>query len=218
MTHNDERAAFLRVICADPGDDTSRLVFADWLEERGEEKRAKYIRVGVGLRMPLIHVPGCLAPWGCDHHPDYNPGRSAGGPQWVWHRGFLVSIDVECAWFLNHAGAIFREHPVERVTLTDRQPLQDHGAVQGPRRDQLTFDWWENGAWDYRASAEYIPRELYSEMRDLYPDWNITWNDGGDCLECPGEAEALDALSLACVSRGRKLAGLPPLRLVTSGT
>src|SRR5712671_7966964 len=32
----DEAVVFLQAIAADPGDDSARLVFADWLEERGD--------------------------------------------------------------------------------------------------------------------------------------------------------------------------------------
>jgi uncharacterized protein (TIGR02996 family) len=41
----NERDAFLRAICENPDDDTPRLVFADWLQEHGEEERAEFIRV-----------------------------------------------------------------------------------------------------------------------------------------------------------------------------
>jgi uncharacterized protein (TIGR02996 family) len=41
----NERAALLRAICETPDDDTPRLVFADWLQEHGEEERAEFIRV-----------------------------------------------------------------------------------------------------------------------------------------------------------------------------
>jgi uncharacterized protein (TIGR02996 family) len=37
--------AFLRAIIAAPGDSTTRLVYADWLEERGDP-RAEYLRLG----------------------------------------------------------------------------------------------------------------------------------------------------------------------------
>lgn len=40
-----ERDAFLRAICDEPGDDTPRLVFADWLDEHDERERAEFIRV-----------------------------------------------------------------------------------------------------------------------------------------------------------------------------
>jgi uncharacterized protein (TIGR02996 family) len=41
----DERKAFLAAITASPDDDTPRLVFADWLQEHGEDERAEFIRV-----------------------------------------------------------------------------------------------------------------------------------------------------------------------------
>jgi uncharacterized protein (TIGR02996 family) len=34
-------------VCANPDDDTPRLVFADWLQENGEEARAEFIRIQV---------------------------------------------------------------------------------------------------------------------------------------------------------------------------
>lgn len=44
-----ERDALLRAILRDPACDTARLVFADWLQENGEEERAEFIRVQVEL-------------------------------------------------------------------------------------------------------------------------------------------------------------------------
>lgn len=41
----NEHKALLRAICDNPDDDTPRLVFADWLQENGEEDRAEFIRV-----------------------------------------------------------------------------------------------------------------------------------------------------------------------------
>lgn len=40
-----DRSAFITAICADPDDDTARLVYADYLEENGEPARAEFIRV-----------------------------------------------------------------------------------------------------------------------------------------------------------------------------
>lgn len=42
-----DRQALLAAICANPDDDTPRLVFADWLDEHGEGKRAAFIRAGI---------------------------------------------------------------------------------------------------------------------------------------------------------------------------
>jgi uncharacterized protein (TIGR02996 family) len=44
-----ERDALFAAVCANPDDDTPRLVFADWLQEHGEEKRAAFIRAQIAL-------------------------------------------------------------------------------------------------------------------------------------------------------------------------
>jgi uncharacterized protein (TIGR02996 family) len=49
----DMQAAFMEDICANPDDDTPRLVFADWLEENGEAERAEFIRAQIAAyRLP----------------------------------------------------------------------------------------------------------------------------------------------------------------------
>src|SRR5262245_30277055 len=42
-----DRAALLAAICANPDENTLRLVYADWLEENGDAKRAAFIRARV---------------------------------------------------------------------------------------------------------------------------------------------------------------------------
>lgn len=41
----DPREPFLAAICATPEDDGPRLIYSDWLEERGDAERAEFIRV-----------------------------------------------------------------------------------------------------------------------------------------------------------------------------
>ena len=36
---------FVRAICANPDEDTVRLVYADWLDENGDPDRAAFIRL-----------------------------------------------------------------------------------------------------------------------------------------------------------------------------
>lgn len=46
----NERDSFMKAILSEPGDDTARLVYADWLEEvGGEPERAAFIRVQVEI-------------------------------------------------------------------------------------------------------------------------------------------------------------------------
>jgi uncharacterized protein (TIGR02996 family) len=45
----DEQRALWTAIRAHPDDDTPRLVYADWLQENGDEPRAEFIRVQCAL-------------------------------------------------------------------------------------------------------------------------------------------------------------------------
>ena len=47
-----DEAAFLEVLKANSADDTTRLVYADWLDEHGEPAKAEYLRLITQL--PLI--------------------------------------------------------------------------------------------------------------------------------------------------------------------
>ena len=42
--------AFLRTICENPEDDATRLVYADWLQENGDEDRAEFIRLQIAYQ------------------------------------------------------------------------------------------------------------------------------------------------------------------------
>lgn len=45
-----EEDAFVRALMASRGDDTPRLIYADWLEERGDLDRASFLRLGIAQR------------------------------------------------------------------------------------------------------------------------------------------------------------------------
>lgn len=49
MTTTEQQVGFIEAICADPHDIGTRLIMADWLEERGEAERGEFIRVQVEL-------------------------------------------------------------------------------------------------------------------------------------------------------------------------
>lgn len=66
MTTHPERKAFLDAIRARPEDDTLRLVYADWLDDRGAGDRdaatAAFIRVSCADR-PRREMPRAAYPW-----------------------------------------------------------------------------------------------------------------------------------------------------------
>jgi uncharacterized protein (TIGR02996 family) len=153
MHDDPEARALLRRILEVPADDVARLVFADWLQEHDEPERAEFIRVqgriahldmgarmlpkGVGREL-LFAAEGNLVR---NHWDDWVPLNLTGEYLFAWdeatatielgcshsfyafNRGFVSEVRLSLAAFMEHAEALFRAHPIERVTLTDREPL-----------------------------------------------------------------------------------------------
>lgn len=45
ITPAEPEAAFVQAIASSPNDDALRLVYADWLEEQGEDRRSRWLRI-----------------------------------------------------------------------------------------------------------------------------------------------------------------------------
>ncbi len=119
MTQDD---AFLQAVFQDPDDDGVRLVYADWLEERGCP-RGEFIRVDCALaRLPaadgrrsdlearrrallLEHGDAWLGPL---------RGRAYA---WDFRRGFVEEVTADAHHFLQHAAAFFAAAPLRLVRL-----------------------------------------------------------------------------------------------------
>jgi uncharacterized protein (TIGR02996 family) len=105
MTYDE---AFLRSIVESPDDDTPRLVYADWLDDRGNP-RGEFIRVQ--CRLARMTPDNALRPQLetrarelLDRHQDQwlGPLRPLLS-RWVFRRGFLDVISVPAAAYLRHA-------------------------------------------------------------------------------------------------------------------
>jgi uncharacterized protein (TIGR02996 family) len=121
-----QREAFLQAICENPGDDTSRLVYADWLEDQGDPQdlaRAEFIRVQIELSRL---APGDPRQQGLlrqrqrqllDQHREVWLGQLPRLKGIVWQRfwrGFVSGANV-LAWkfYRRHAAALFAAAPVQ---------------------------------------------------------------------------------------------------------
>jgi uncharacterized protein (TIGR02996 family) len=118
-----ETDTLFQAILADPGDDGLRLIYADWLEERGDEARAEFIRVQCALakmdkddprRAELeLRERELLA-----GHREAWLGEL---PSWegiTWEkfeRGFITGIQITLDAFRAHADELFRLVPVDSV-------------------------------------------------------------------------------------------------------
>jgi uncharacterized protein (TIGR02996 family) len=134
-----DRVPFLRAICESPLDDAPRLVFADWLDERGDAAdaaRAEFIRVQCELaREPP--APGRWSPLHLrqldllrDHERRWRaelPNLS--GVIWQsFERGFVAAAVFEDS-FVRQAGAAFAATPLEQVILRSARGRFDDGSA-----------------------------------------------------------------------------------------
>jgi uncharacterized protein (TIGR02996 family) len=134
----NEREALLRAVCENPDDDTPRLVFADWLQEHGEDNRAEFIRVQIELarggggtrqeqrerELLAAHREG----WG----EPFRQFEVAGSFRHFvfgvhYRRGFVwaLSINDEEQRFVDNAAALFSLAPIERVNLFHKSQHAD---------------------------------------------------------------------------------------------
>jgi uncharacterized protein (TIGR02996 family) len=131
-----EREALLRAVCEFPDDDTPRLVFADWLQEHGDEERAEFIRLQIEAarlaaddkrRSSLVARATELeekhgAVW-LSELPKVGridwlraPGGWLGGE--AFDRGFAARVRVDNAGaVVKHAKVLFAATPVRRLLI-----------------------------------------------------------------------------------------------------
>jgi uncharacterized protein (TIGR02996 family) len=126
MTQDD---GFLQAVVEDPDDDAPRLVYADWLEERGEP-RGEFIRTDCALarlpaddprRPPLEERRRLLLA----EHRDAWLGPLRGlAYGWTFRRGFVEEVTVDARHFPKHADTFFAA-PLRLVRL-----LHAGGVIQ----------------------------------------------------------------------------------------
>ncbi|AMV26830.1 hypothetical protein VT84_20690 [Gemmata sp. SH-PL17] len=140
-----ERTAFINAILDNPTDDTARLVFADWLEERGERERAEFIR---------LQIEADKSPTS-EHHRNALRARTTGveavhGATWraavgidqrrgVYERGFLTKLEFLSTLFPILAEALLTVEPVT-VTIHLVGQHEDDSAVTLEEIDEFASD------------------------------------------------------------------------------
>src|SRR5262245_7741055 len=126
MPSADERAVLIAAIREAPDDDAPRLVFADWLEERGDEAsgaRAEFIRVQLQrANLPIederhselqARELRLLKRWAgvwCGSHFGFKKVR--------FRRGFIEFVHLHLTHWLHHRRQLLALEPVRDVRLT----------------------------------------------------------------------------------------------------
>jgi len=118
-----EEEAFLQAVINRPDDDLPRLVYADWLDERGDP-RGEFIRVQVDLSRGAVEERhgATLGERERDllfRHRSAWLGRLSGN--WrgdaVFDRGFVVHVTVSAREFLRGVDLWLRYEPIRKVAL-----------------------------------------------------------------------------------------------------
>jgi uncharacterized protein (TIGR02996 family) len=133
-----ERDALLRAVCENPDDDTPRLVFADWLQENGEEARAEFIRVQValagGTQDPKLEVreQELLDAHREKWEPPFRDILVEEGSRSIvfgvhFRRGFpwALSVNDEESWFVDYAAFVLKLVPIERINFFHKSQHAD---------------------------------------------------------------------------------------------
>ena len=207
-----ERDVLLRAILADPADDAPRLIFADWLDEHGHSLRAHFIRVSIAVHRKepgsgefkrAIDAAGMslddLSWAGAALDPGWHDGGLSNAE---WDRAFISAIHCPVDTFVRRAKSIFLTQPIVNVFLSDRQPHLESG-----------FWGWTN---EIENDSSGTPGDVptHSIPACLMAPYLHASRQGGFSRQGAfylSPELALAALSNACVSFGRQLAGLPAL-------
>jgi uncharacterized protein (TIGR02996 family) len=132
--------ALLAAVCADPDADLPRLVTADWYDDHGQPERAEFIR----LQCEIARAKAGGQRVSCQaleretkllkrHLRKIHPGYCSADPErGHWVRGFLHMATVSRRF--QDALPLIATHPVQQVTLIDRQAVLNIDAVAGLRQ------------------------------------------------------------------------------------
>lgn len=203
MTDGD---ALLRAVLADHGDETLRLVYADWLEESGEIDRATLIRIQIEMvhsvsdeltaaeqrllgptgDRPLQRRPEWALPDSVSHVWP----RGIGG--WEWHCGFPEVWHSPLALWEIYGSLLVSTGPVRRVALIDRQPVTFVSNSRVPR-----WTWFrDDSGWAQRPGDDcLLPPALF----DLLETHSFDFAMFDHSRTYPSREDALAALSDACL-------------------
>lgn len=127
---SDSHDALYRAICAQPDEDTPRLMFADLVDESGDHLRARFIRTQVALATTPAYDPAWVnarqfepdaaTGWGMAHTLPKVPG----GYSWQrfeFRRGFPWKVGVlSLRAFLTSGGSVFDAVPIQALDIDAR--------------------------------------------------------------------------------------------------
>lgn len=120
-----EHEGFVRAITEAPDDDTPRLIYSDWLEENGDEERARFIRLQVEAAQLEEFDPrrGILEARAKQilerREPEWSSALGLNAEGNYFRRGFLDEVFLSARVFLDRGEELCRRAPVTGLELGD---------------------------------------------------------------------------------------------------
>jgi uncharacterized protein (TIGR02996 family) len=194
--------ALLKAVIAEPDDDSPRLIYADWLEENGQEARAEFIRVQVALA------------WSREGSREYRelearaeklqrkhdiiwagPFREA-TTHWGYYRGFIHHTTLSLRSFVNHRELLFAHSPLQGIEIRGaRNTLKQLPAMPQLLRIQtisLAYERLDD------EDAQALARCPYLKcLIQLFLEANLIGDSGARALASSPYLDSLELIDLA---------------------
>jgi uncharacterized protein (TIGR02996 family) len=162
--------ALLQGIIENPDADGPRLVYADWLEEHGQQERAELIRVQCTLARMLPDDPQ-RDELQAREKALLTPHREAWGAplrglvrDLVFRRGFVEEVEVSYEQFMSNAPALFQIAPLRHAEVVSWDDSRDTlpllaacPHLRGLRTIGLSFGCYEVSEAAFRRLADLPP-------------------------------------------------------------
>ena len=197
-----ERAALLRAILDDPADLDSRRIFADYLEEHGDEAdRMRALAIRCDMLPPSEYRFDKLRWNRIDKHATgywtnndllamlFDGVPCIAGVELTLYMGFVSRIKLPLPEWKKHGPALMRRQPIELVELSQVNPAHNYNRNLDPFRERQ--GWYR--ATHYNKDGDDVPACIWDFLKAGRIERPWRWY--GD--EPAGAAEA--DLSQACL-------------------
>jgi uncharacterized protein (TIGR02996 family) len=206
-----ERESLLQAVHDEPDNDAVRLVFADWLDDAGEDDRAAFVRAQcAAAALPTWDAERRLLLWQAEQrarrHPEWRQGLpELDGVTWGrFERGFLAEAIVkDFATLTRHADAIGRVGTVSAVVvLLPERSSSLAGLPRIPWLRSLVLDAERSRSHGARAmiysdgTAALAEAPLLGTLRELRIDGHWPDDDGVRALARSPHLGGLTSLSI----------------------
>jgi uncharacterized protein (TIGR02996 family) len=209
-------ADFLKAVIAAPDDDTPRLAFADWLDDRGDAGRAEFIRfqireaVGGLTWQERDRMFAMLREHGEAWKVPFLPGAQ------TFDRGFVGGLSLSAEEYVRHAETIHASLPLTRLRLVVADPFAEALANIAPLRRVPSLDLSNSFFGPRNRLAALLGLQPWPGLRQLRLRNNSFWPEGiAQFVQRAGQLPALRELDFSGNPLGdegiRQLAESPAL-------